>query len=155
MTRMDLFAEWMEECEEKQVMRGVPMRKRPILMDNGFPEDMILREAVDELSWSRMMLHVKCQRAIHGRIEDLTFMEEIVLDPYQSDHNGTAKLALHIIDRCQAAWSTVAELMPEEAHEVISVQELLRRIGDALKREFPDTDKFIRAGSDATRQPEE
>lgn len=155
MTYMDLSTEWMEEREEKLVTRGVPMRKRPMLMDTGSPEDMILREAVDELSWFQMMLHVKCQRAIHGKIEDPTFMEELGLDPHQSDHNGTAKLALHIVDRCQAAWSTVAELMPEEADELIPIQELLRRIGDELQREFPDTDKFIRAGFDAPRQPAE
>ncbi len=154
MTYMHLSTEWMEEHEEKLAARGIPMRKRPMLIAPGSPDDRILREAVDELSWFQMMLHVKCQRAIHGKIEDPTFMEEIGLDPYQSDHNGTAKLALHIVERCQAAWSTVAELMPEEVDEVIPLQELLRRIDDQLRKEFPDTDKFIRAGFDAPRLPE-
>lgn len=155
MTYMDLSTEWMEEREEKLVQRGVPMRRRPMLVDTGSPEDMILREAVDELSWFRMMLHVKCQRAIHGKLQDPSFMEDIGMDPHQSDHNGTAKLALHIVDRCQVAWTTVAEMMPEEADDILPAQELLRRIAIELEKEFPDTDKFIRAGFDAPRQPVE
>ena len=42
--------------------------------------------------------------------------------------------------------------MPGEADALVPVQELLRRLTEALDREFPDSEQFIRPGFDAPRQ---
>jgi hypothetical protein len=49
----------------------------------------------------------------------------------------------------------VSELMPGEADGLVAMLELLRRISEELHKEFPDTDRFIRPGWDAPRQPSE
>ena len=112
-------------------------------------EKRILREAVDELLWFQTLLYTKLRRAVEGRIEDPELDEALGIPAYMSDWNGTAKLCLHIVERCTDAWATVAELMPDEAKEVSPMQELLLQIRTGLDREFPDAHKFIRAGWDA------
>lgn len=149
-TYMDMVQEWMEEHEAALEAKGLrlnaPPAQRALALS---PELLVLNEAFEEVLWFCTMLPVKTQRAIRGKAEDRTFMEEIGLDPLQSDANGTAKLVLHIVDRCQAAWTTIAELMPAEADGIDPFQELLRRHGAAMRAEFPDAEKFIRPGFDA------
>ena len=65
------------------------------------------------------------------------------------DWNGTAKLCMHMLERCAGAWSTVSEWLPHEELEVAPMQEMLKRIMAGLDREFPDAPRFIRAGWDA------
>ncbi|MCW5898960.1 MAG: hypothetical protein KIT10_06795 [Flavobacteriales bacterium] len=151
-TYMELVHEWLEAHAEEFKRKGLDMYKRPeITLPVGAhtPEMIVLREAIHEIGWFHTMLHVKCRRAVQGKLEDGDWDD----DPHQSDWNGTAKLALHIVDRCQVAWDMVAEMMPEEAGEADTSRELLKRIGEGLKQEFPDADRFIRAGFDAPRQP--
>ena len=149
---MDMVGEWMEPREKQLEARGVLLNKRAELrMDPGLrtPEALVLSEAIDEVGWFQHMLWVKCQRALQGKIADPEWMKEFDMDPVQSDWNGTAKLCLHIVDRCQQAWATIAELMPEEADDIEPMQEVLRRCKTELDKEFPDAEKFIRPGFDA------
>jgi hypothetical protein len=113
------------------------------------PDKQILSEAVDELLWFQTLLYTKLRRAIQGTVEDPELDEAMGIPAHMSDWNGTAKLCLHIVERCTGAWEAVAELLPEEALDVAPMQELLVRIKQELDREFPDAPKFIRAGWDA------
>lgn len=151
-TYMELCDEWLEEHEEALRARGIDLHRRagqqlvPLP-----PEGLVLHEAVEEVSWFKTMLPVKTNRCISGKIEDPDFMERIGLDPVMSDENGTAKLVLHILDRCETAWTTIAELWPEQAGATVPVLELIRRHRALMKQEFPLAERFIRPGFDAPR----
>jgi hypothetical protein len=56
------------------------------------------------------------------------------------------------VGRSASAWETVLDLMPGEADALVPVQELLRRLTEAIDQEFPDSEQFIRPGFDAPRQ---
>jgi hypothetical protein len=141
---------WNRTRQEKFKTMGFDLSKRvDMAAQPRSPEMQILREAVDELLWFQVMLMTKLRRAVQGKIEDPELDEALGIPAYMSDWNGTAKLCLHIVERCTDAWATVAELMPDKAMDVVAMQELLARIKSELDREFPDAQKFIRAGWDA------
>lgn len=151
-----MVGEWLKPREAGLKASGVSLYRTDELGFTGArtPESLVLSEALDEILWFKYMLHIKCQRAVSGKIEDPDWLLDMGIGPIQSDWNGTAKLAKEIVERCQQAWTTVEELLPEAADDIVPIQELLRRIGEELKKEFPDTDRFVRAGWDAPRQPE-
>ncbi|MGV3638831.1 MAG: hypothetical protein ACO1NQ_14415 [Flavobacteriales bacterium] len=149
-TYLKLSMLWANTRQGKFKAMGFDLSKRVDMAAQPLsPEKQILREAVDELLWFQTLLYTKLRRAVEGRIEDPELDEALGIPAYMSDWNGTAKLCLHIVERCTDAWATVAELMPDEAMEVLPTQELLARIKAELDREFPDAHKFIRAGWDA------
>lgn len=151
-----MVGEWLKPREAGLKASGVSLYRTDELGFTGArtPESLVLSEALDEILWFKYMLHIKCQRAVSGKIEDPDWLLDMGIGPIQSDWNGTAKLAVEIVQRCQQAWTTVAELLPETADDIVPILELLRRIGEELKKEFPDTQRFVRAGWDAPRQPE-
>jgi hypothetical protein len=156
MAYMDLVDEWLDPREEMLTSKGILVHRQQELSLAAAmrsPEALVLSEALDEIGWFKTMLHVKCQRAIRGKLEDTGWMKAVDMDHLQSDWNGTAKLCFEIVQRCVAAWETVAELMPEEADQLVAINELLRRVGEELRKEFPDAQRFIRAGWDAPDQP--
>jgi hypothetical protein len=151
-----MVGEWLKPREAGLKASGVSLYRTDELGFTGArtPESLVLSEALDEILWFKYMLHIKCQRAVSGKIEDPDWLLDMGIGPIQSDWNGTAKLAIEIVQRCQQAWTTVAELLPETADDIMPILELLRRIGEELKKEFPDTERFVRAGWDAPREPE-
>ncbi len=154
-TYMEMVGEWIEPREEMLKKKGVSVhRKMELDIDIALrtPEILMLSEAFEEIFWFQHMLHVKCQRALHGKIEDPEWMRTLDMDPLQSDWNGTAKLAIEIANRSMDAWEMVVELMPEEADDILPMLELLRRIHAELLQEFPNAQLFIRAGFDAPHQ---
>jgi hypothetical protein len=156
MAYMDLVDEWLDPREELLTAKGILVHRQQELSLAAAmrsPEALVLSEALDEIGWFKTMLHVKCQRAIRGKLEDTGWIKAVDMDPLQSDWNGTAKLCFEIVQRCVAAWETVAELMPEEADQLVAINELLRRVDEELRKEFPDAQRFIRAGWDAPDQP--
>jgi hypothetical protein len=153
---MRIFGKWIEERKTMLKDQGISLHKGmdlEIAPGLRTAEVLILSEAFDELLWFHTMLHVKCRRAVSGRIDDREWMQDLEMDPLQSDWNGTAKLAIEITRRSLDAWELVAAHMPELAADVAPMQELLHRILKVLEREFPDAEAFIRAGFDAPRQP--
>jgi hypothetical protein len=157
-TYMEMVGDWIEPREAMLKAKGVSVHRKMELDINASlrtPDVLMLSEAFEEIFWFQHMLHVKCQRALHGKIEDPQWMKDLDMDPLQSDWNGTAKLAIEIARRSLDAWEMVVELMPEEADDILPMQELLRRIHAELLAEFPDAHRFIRAGFDAPLQPEE
>lgn len=145
-TYLDLVRAWIEAREASLKARGVQLHHRmgvDIPAELHTPEMLVLSEAVQEVLWFHTMIHVKLQRALHGRLDD---DEE---DEVQCDWNGTAKVCGDAVDRSIAAWDTLVDLLPEEADDALPMQELLRRIRKGLDAEFPDAMKFIRPGFDA------
>ncbi len=146
----DAVSEWMEPREKQLEAKGISLHRG---MELGIsaalrtPDALVLSEAFDEMLWFQHMFHIKCQRALLGKLEGREI--EYDWDPLQSDWNGTAKLAIQIVERCIAAWSTIAELMPEEADGVKGMIPHLRKCEALLREEFPETEKFIRPGFDA------
>lgn len=146
---MELCSEWLDARREDLAAMGIRLDRRagqqwmPLS-----PERLVLKEAVEEVAWFMTMLPVKTNRCISGKVEDPGFMERIGLDPLMSDENGTAKLVLHIIERCRTAWTAIAEAMPDARDAAVPVLELLRRHEAIMRAEFPDAERFIRPGFD-------
>lgn len=149
-TYMDMVSEWLEEHHDGFVALGIDLHKRTNLrMVPLSPELLVLAEALDEVVWFHTMVPVKTNRAMRGKIEDPHMMEELGMDPMQSDHNGTAKLVLLMLQRCNIAWETITDLEPRLADGVVPMQELLRRHEVLMREEFPDAMRFVRPGFDA------
>jgi hypothetical protein len=142
---------WMKPLEGELKAQGIILHKGmelavPAVMRT--PEAMFLSEAFQEMLWFQHMIHVKCTRAIKGRLGDNSWMEAMDMDPLQSDWNGTAKLAIEITRRSCDAWEMIAALMPDKVDGIKPLQLQLHKILRSLKKEFPDAQKFIRAGFD-------
>ncbi len=155
LTYMDLVDEWLEPREVSLTASGVVLYRQQelnVAVSLRTPENQLLGAALDEVLWFKLMVHVKCQRALRGKLEDDGRWKDLGLDPLQSDWNGTAKLSKEIVGRSASAWESVLELMPGEADALLPIQELLRRLAVELDREFPDAEQFIRPGFDAPRQ---
>jgi hypothetical protein len=156
-TYLELVDEWLEPRETMFRGMGVSLQDRmdvAIAASLRTAEKLVLSEALEEVRWLRTMLVSKCHRALHGLFDGVDEFTTPDGQPYQSDHNGTAKLALEIVSRCEAAWELVARHLPQEAGELVPIQEVLRRIHQSLHSTFPDAERFIRPGFDAPLHPE-
>lgn len=147
-TYLDLVRAWNRPREASFMARGVQLHPRmgmgiPVVQRT--PEVLVLSEALQEVLWFHTMIHVKIQRALHGKLE----ADDEEDNALQSDWNGTAKVCIDGVDRSMIAWDTIVELLPEEADDALPIRELLRRMRQELDAVFPDAHAFIRPGFDA------
>lgn len=147
-----LVSDWMEVRAEALRSKGVTLHPRaelamaPVLRG---ADVLLLSEAMQEILWFQHMLYVKSQRALDGKIEDEGEGLDLGYDEFQSDWNGTAKLTLHIVDRCSSAWRIMVEHWPDEASSAVPLVECLGRCRTLLLQDFPDAQRFVRPGFDA------
>jgi len=149
-----MVRDWTAAHKEGIEARGIIVRRaerKALTMPEASPETMVLNEAFEEIAWFQHMLHVKCQRALMGLASEPDYGGGTEEERWQSDWNGTAKLAGIIVDRCASAWVVVAGAFPELEPGIVPILAQLRRCHDLLRREFPDMDRFIRPGFDAPR----
>ena len=148
-TYLHLCEEWLETNTEALRTQGIDLSRRDMGVHPLGPAGLLLREAVDAIMWYRTMMTAKLHRALSGLDEDEDERDDPDHCPEIADHNGTAKLCLHMADQCVQAWHTVAEQWPEQAMETVAPLELLARIKAQLAIDFPDAHRFVRAGWDA------
>jgi hypothetical protein len=103
-----------------------------------------------------LLVAAKIKRALTGHDEfarghDFADLDD---DPLQSDWNGSAKIALIVVTRCEAAWSVLAEAT-RDADQNGDAARLARQLADIrveLLRTFPDAETFVRPGFDMRSQ---
>ena len=73
LTYMDLVDEWLEPREAALTARGVVLYRQHELsmaLNLRTPDNLLLGAALDDVLWFKLMVHVKCQRALRGKLED-------------------------------------------------------------------------------------
>ena len=106
----------------------------------------LMKECREIIQWYQFFITVKFTRAVDGLIGQDDF-ELDEANKYQTDYNGSAKIALIAVERSQLAWTQLFTLIPDE-DLVLPILSLLSRIEKAANEKFPDAKKFIRPGFD-------
>jgi hypothetical protein len=114
------------------------------------PAGAAVSEACAVASNDRLLVASKIKRALIGHDEfahghDFGDLDD---DPLQSDWNGSAKIALIIVTRGEAAWTILAQATRDDGAARLAMQ--LADIKVELLRTFPDAEKFVRPGFDGT-----
>ena len=102
-----------------------------------------LHDIIEIISWYKYQIHVKINRGLHGKFDD---MEEDADFPKDSD--GSIKVALIGTDRSIAAWGKMLSIFPEQEDEILDILVQLERLRRYTEKEFPDARDFKRAGFD-------
>jgi hypothetical protein len=108
-------------------------------------------DSVDIVRWDSYLIFVKLHRAIDGRGEDPE--EGVWDDPIQNDYNGSAKLALILIDRSEGAWRAIDRWFPSSAGARLLADQLAS-LRVSIEREFPRARAFLRPGFDGLITPD-
>jgi hypothetical protein len=99
------------------------------------------------IAWFHILVPSKVARALKGLAHD-----EPELRDRRPDHDGSAKVALHGIERSHVAWLQVAERGLASNRELEPFLADLVWLGEELERVFPNARAFVRPAFD---EPEE
>ncbi|HYV90277.1 MAG TPA: hypothetical protein VE978_00770 [Chitinophagales bacterium] len=104
-----------------------------------------MKDAIETIQWFELFIEVKFSRALSGLFDVIEGEDD---DEAQSDHNGSAKIALIAVDRSMSAWEIMMKHFPDKADDMLDFVALLSRIKSAGNESFPIAMKFIRPGFD-------
>ena len=113
----------------------------PVVARRGDPAVI---EAVDTIGWFSTLISAKIRRAICGQSDGWE-----APDGVQTDHNGSAKVALLGIAESRAAWGVLMEAGKATADGVpAQAVKLLDELDRDLRARFPRATDFVRPGFD-------
>jgi hypothetical protein len=112
------------------------------------PDDLV-RESVAIARWDATLIGAKLTRAVQGCDGD-GYNHECSDDPVQQDWNGSAKVALLLMERSESAWQTIAQATGDVTAAEFGVQ--LAALRNEAERLFPFARLFHRPGFDDTDQ---
>ncbi|MEO8259796.1 MAG: hypothetical protein ABI868_20790 [Acidobacteriota bacterium] len=105
--------------------------------------------AVDTIAWFSTLISAKIRRAICGQSDGWEDRDGV-----QTDHNGSAKVALLGIAESRAAWAVLMEAGRATADGVpAQAVKMLDRLECDLRTRFPRVNEFVRPGFDDTTAP--
>jgi hypothetical protein len=102
-------------------------------------------QSLEVIFWYSWFISAKFDRAMRGKMEDDGWE---ILNGFQRDFDGSAKIALIAAERSLSAWTQLATELPEMLDDMIPMLANLQRIirmGDA---EFEKARQFVRPGFD-------
>ena len=106
--------------------------------------DAAVSEAVDTIEWFSTLISAKVRRAICGQSEGWDDRDGV-----QTDHNGSAKVALLGIAESRAAWSVLMEAGKATADGVpAQAVKMLDALERDVRARFPHATEFVRPGFD-------
>ena len=107
--------------------------------------DAVVGEALAVILRGSIFIGGKLARTLYSR-DEAQSAEECDDDPIQNDRNGSAKIALIVIERSESAWQTIAQATGDVgAADVASAMSGLR---DEVEAAFPFARLFKRPGFD-------
>jgi hypothetical protein len=116
---------------------------QPIVAQRGDPAVV---EAVDTINWFSTLISAKIRRAICGQSDGWEDHDGV-----QTDHNGSAKVAMLGIAESRAAWGVLMEAGKATADGVpAQAVKMLDRLECDLRARFPRATEFVRPGFDET-----
>jgi hypothetical protein len=107
-------------------------------------EGVDLDEAFEVIQWYQYFISAKIMRALRGKVEE----EEEGGDEFQSDSDGSAKIALIAMDRSIGAWAVIRHYDTRRDEKVLNIIAFLDRLRQAVEKAFPGARSFIRPGFD-------
>ena len=115
----------------------------PVVAQRGDPAVI---EAVDTIGWFSTLISAKIRRAICGQSDGWEDPDGV-----QTDHNGSAKVALLGIAESRAAWGVLMEAGKATADGVpAQAVRMLDELDRDLRARFPRATEFVRPGFDET-----
>jgi hypothetical protein len=108
-------------------------------------------DSIDIVRWDSYLIFVKLHRAIDGRGENA--QDSVWDDPIQNDYNGSAKLALTLIDRSEGAWRAIDRWFPSSGGARLLADQL-GALRVSTEQEFPRARAFLRPGFDGLVTPD-
>jgi hypothetical protein len=100
-----------------------------------------INECQEIIGWYMFQIEVKFARALSGKLEDGDHMN------LQSDANGSAKVALHGLERTTKAFEYLLKVT-DHKEKYLPILSMLSEIDEMGRREFPNAPLFIRPGFD-------
>ena len=101
-------------------------------------------DAVDTIGWFSTLISAKIRRAVFGQSDGWEDSDGV-----QTDHNGSAKVALLGIAESRAAWSVLMEAGRATADGVpAQAVKMLDGLDRDLRARFPRAPEFVRPGFD-------
>ncbi|MBX7204386.1 MAG: hypothetical protein K1X81_03075 [Bacteroidia bacterium] len=97
---------------------------------------------VEVVQWYHFFIQVKLSRAVSGLSDDLEDDEA----GFQTDYNGSAKIALLSVNRSMEAWTAIYGATSESL--ILTILALLDKLRKNISEAFPDCEKFKRPGFD-------
>ena len=128
---------FMEAAHEWLLERGDALRASA---------DPVLAEAIEIASHDWSFITVKLHRALDGRDRHDHGSEFDDDHPTQNDWNGSAKIALLVIERSEAAWRVIA--VAAQDSRASGIGEMLATLQRLALERFPHAMAFIRPGFD-------
>lgn len=101
-----------------------------------------LNEYLEIINWYLFQIRVKFMRALP------TFDDDMEDDSFESDSNGSAKVALIATDRCIVAWQHIMQWLPDAQDDILPLLALLQKIRTLGEHTFPHARAFVRVGLD-------
>jgi hypothetical protein len=101
-----------------------------------------LNEYIEIVNWYLIQIQVKFMRALP------TFDDDEGDETFESDKNGSAKVALIGTDRCIVAWQHIMQWLPDAQDDILPLLGLLQKIRTLAEHTFPHARAFVRVGLD-------
>jgi hypothetical protein len=101
-----------------------------------------LNEYIEIINWYLIQIQVKFMRALP------TFDDDEEDEAFESDSNGSAKVALIATDRCIVAWQHIMQYLPDAQNDILPLLALLQKIRTLGEHTFPNARAFVRVGLD-------
>jgi hypothetical protein len=101
-----------------------------------------LNEYFEIVQWYLFQIQVKFMRALP------TFDDDEGDEAFESDSNGSAKVALIATDRCIVAWQHIMQWLPDAQDDILPLLGLLQKIRTLGEHTFPHARAFVRVGLD-------
>jgi hypothetical protein len=101
-----------------------------------------LNEYIEIVNWYLIQIQVKFMRALP------TFDDDEGDEAFESDSNGSAKVALIATDRCIVAWQHIMQWLPDAQDDTLPLLGLLQKIRTLGEYTFPHARAFVRVGLD-------
>jgi hypothetical protein len=101
-----------------------------------------LNEYFEIVQWYLFQIQVKFMRALP------TFDDDEGDEAFESDSNGSAKVALIATDRCIVAWQHIMQGLPDAQDDILPLLGLLQKIRTLGEHTFPQARAFVRVGLD-------
>ncbi len=134
---------WLDSNEHLISAKEEEIQRKNDLGINIEQEVNELNHALNSIYHYIYFINTKIDRALEG-LHD----EWIKENPIQHDANGTAKITLITIEKSIAAWEIVLQRLPDAEDDVLDILVLLSRLKRGIKKEFPQTEGFVRPGFD-------
>jgi hypothetical protein len=123
-----------------------------IEMEIPIDEESILQlnDAIEIIHWYKIFINNKIYRAIQKNPFAMENEEDntLLLNPLQSDENGSAKAALIAIERSITAWESIRNYFPQFTDDILDLFLLLNDIRRELLAWHPQANEFVRPGFD-------